>query len=121
MLKLIIKLICVILLEVLCNFVAIYVFSGNGIFGYLQDFVVNVVNDFDYDMYPWGGIIVAIVILFQIGVVKIYRIKPFEKKVYKIIYSVLSGGLALYITMFYVLAWLASESELMHILYPYLA
>ena len=120
MLKLIVKLICVVLLEVLCNFVAIYVFSGNGIFGYLHQFIVNVVNDFDYDMYPWGGIIVAIVILFQIGVVKIYRIKPFEKKVYKIIYSVLSGGLALYIILFYVLMWTTEGSIIMDILYPYL-
>ena len=121
MLKLIIKLMCVVLLEVLCNFVAIYVFSGNGIFIYLYDIVISLVDNYITQVYIWGGIIVAIVVSFQIGGVKIYKIKPFEKKVYKIVYSVLSGGLALYITMFYVLAWLASESELMHILYPYLA
>ena len=120
MLKLIIKLICVVLLEILCNFVAIYAWGVNGIFLYLSDIVTSIADNYITEGYIWWGVIVAIVVSFQIGVVKIYKIKPFEKKVYKIVYSVLSGGLALYIILFYVLMWTTEGSIIMDILYPYL-
>ena len=121
--KLLLKLMCVVLLEIVCNIVAIQAFFGIGIgniFIPLYDFWFRYSKSVEEDPFIHCLIPTIIVILFQLVLIPLNRWKPIEEKKYKIKYNVISIALALYVVLFYVLFTITDGGcELMDFLYPF--
>lgn len=105
--RLIIKLICIFIFQIICNIMGVYLFFGSGIFSpiadlYIDLFVFGNILSHPCDEKVWMIFATIIIILFQNILIIIYKINPLTKKTYKKIYCTIAIASALYTALFWI-------------------